>query len=149
MNGNLIDDSDEFFLADTEEESDGSVDLELGQADYWKCVKCNNQQNNPMYRYCERCFQVGQKFLNDPVARRNPVNKIRDKQRNTLKRVRDRLVTSRLYYFRFIFSPFSIAAATHSNEHSKLNIFFSKVVNFYAASENSKLHNLFFCLQKS
>lgn len=118
MNGNPIDDSEEFFLADTEEESDGSVDLELGQADYWKCVKCNNQQNNPMYRFCERCFQVGQKLLNDPV------NKIRDKQRNTLKRVQDRVVTSRVYYFRFIFSPFSIAAALLTQSQ----IFFPKLI---------------------
>lgn len=59
INGHLTDDDDEeYILADTEEESDGSVDLELGHADYWKCVKCNNPQNNPMYRYCERCYQV-------------------------------------------------------------------------------------------
>jgi hypothetical protein len=52
------DDDDEFILADTEDDSDGSIDLELGQADYWKCVKCNNKQNNPLYRYCEKCYQV-------------------------------------------------------------------------------------------
>lgn len=62
MNGNLSeeDDDDEFIFADTEEDSDGSIDLELGQADYWKCVKCNNRQNNPMYRYCEKCYQVSE-----------------------------------------------------------------------------------------
>jgi hypothetical protein len=52
------DESDEFILADTEDDTDGSCDLELGQADYWKCVKCNNKQNNPLYRYCEKCYQV-------------------------------------------------------------------------------------------
>lgn len=57
------DDDDEFILADTGEDSDGSVDLELGQADYWKCVKCNNTQNNPRFRYCERCYQVSQSSL--------------------------------------------------------------------------------------
>lgn len=45
------------FLADTEE-SDGPMDVELGRADYWTCVKCKNRQNNPMYRYCEKCYQV-------------------------------------------------------------------------------------------
>lgn len=45
------------FLADTEE-SDGPTDVELGRADYWTCVKCKNRQNNPMYRYCEKCYQV-------------------------------------------------------------------------------------------
>lgn len=51
--------SDFAILADTEE-SDGTdrPDPELGLADYWKCVKCKNQQNNPMYRYCEKCYQV-------------------------------------------------------------------------------------------
>lgn len=54
------DDDSDFIFADTGEDSDGSIDLELGQADYWKCVKCNNHQNNPRFRYCERCFQVSQ-----------------------------------------------------------------------------------------
>lgn len=61
MNKNYEEDDDEFILADTEE-SDGSCDLELSQHDYWKCVKCNNKQNNPLYRYCERCYQVSCHF---------------------------------------------------------------------------------------
>ena len=44
--------------ADTEPESDAPTDPELGRADYWKCVKCKNDKNNPMYRYCEKCYQV-------------------------------------------------------------------------------------------
>lgn len=55
------DNDSDFILADTEEDSDGSIDLELSHADYWKCVKCNNLQNNPMYRYCERCYQVSRR----------------------------------------------------------------------------------------
>lgn len=55
--------TDDFILADTEDDTDGSVDLELGQADYWKCVKCNNKQNNPLYRYCEKCYQVRNSFF--------------------------------------------------------------------------------------
>lgn len=59
MNVHQSDDDDsDFIFADTGEDSDGSIDLELGQADYWKCVKCNNKQNNPRFRYCERCYQV-------------------------------------------------------------------------------------------
>lgn len=54
-------DSDEFEIfaqdADTEE-SDAPTDPELGRADYWKCIKCKNDKNNPMYRFCEKCFQV-------------------------------------------------------------------------------------------
>lgn len=55
--------SDDFILADTEDDTDGSIDLELGQADYWKCVKCNNKQNNPLYRYCEKCYQVSKEIV--------------------------------------------------------------------------------------
>lgn len=47
--------------ADTEE-SDAPTDPELGRADYWTCIKCKNQKNNPMYRFCEKCYQVN-KFI--------------------------------------------------------------------------------------
>lgn len=53
----LADEPFELALADTEE-SDAPTDPELGRADYWTCVKCKNRQNNPMYRYCEKCYQV-------------------------------------------------------------------------------------------
>lgn len=56
---------DEYIQADTEDsllDSD-SADPELGRADYWECVKCKNKQNNPLYRYCERCYQVGVSFI--------------------------------------------------------------------------------------
>lgn len=47
------------ILADTEQsDNQSSYDSDFAPADYWKCVKCNNKQNNPMYRYCERCYQV-------------------------------------------------------------------------------------------
>lgn len=55
---------DEFIFADTEEDSDESKDpnevkdSELSKADFWQCVKCNNKSNNPLYRFCERCFRV-------------------------------------------------------------------------------------------
>lgn len=53
-------DSDfEIFAQDADtEESDGPTDPELGRADYWTCIKCKNQKNNPMYRFCEKCYQV-------------------------------------------------------------------------------------------
>lgn len=57
--------SDEFEIladdADTEE-SDAPTDPELGRADYWTCIKCKNQKNNPLYRFCEKCFQVNPSF---------------------------------------------------------------------------------------
>lgn len=46
-------------FADTEEsDSDNVFDSELSSADYWVCVKCKNKQNNPMFRYCEKCYQI-------------------------------------------------------------------------------------------
>lgn len=52
------------IFADTEWESDApDGDPELTRHDYWKCIKCKNNQNNPMYRYCERCYQVSWKSL--------------------------------------------------------------------------------------
>jgi uncharacterized protein YaeQ len=62
------DDEDEFIFADTEEDSDGSVDLELGQADYWRCIKCHNQSNDPKFRYCERCYQVRTRKIIHSIA---------------------------------------------------------------------------------
>lgn len=50
--------SDFGLFADTEESDGSSDDPELGRADYWECIKCKNRQNNPMYRYCEKCYQV-------------------------------------------------------------------------------------------
>ncbi|XP_001663589.2 E3 ubiquitin-protein ligase Mdm2 isoform X1 [Aedes aegypti] len=66
------------ILADTEEsDSQSSYDSDFSPADYWKCVKCNNKQNNPMYRYCERCYQV-RKSLFPPRPKQK--RKIRSKE---------------------------------------------------------------------
>lgn len=49
----------EIFAQDADtEESDAPTDPELGRSDYWTCIKCKNQKNNPMYRFCEKCYQV-------------------------------------------------------------------------------------------
>ncbi|XP_055302389.1 E3 ubiquitin-protein ligase Mdm2-like [Sitodiplosis mosellana] len=49
----------EIFAQDADtEESDAPTDPELGRADYWTCIKCKNRKNNPMYRYCEKCYQI-------------------------------------------------------------------------------------------
>lgn len=60
-----IDTGSEYFQADTEvsEIESDSEDPELGPADYWECIKCKNKQNNPMYRYCERCYQVSRNIF--------------------------------------------------------------------------------------
>lgn len=47
-------------FADTSGSSDSSlnVDPEVPRADYWACVQCKNMKNNPLFRYCEKCFEV-------------------------------------------------------------------------------------------
>lgn len=57
--GNDNDDS----WADSSSISSDMDDPELSRADFWACVKCKAQNNNPMFRYCEKCFKVGIKYL--------------------------------------------------------------------------------------
>ena len=45
-------------FADDSDNSRSTVDSEIGKADYWTCVQCNNRNNNPLFRYCEKCYQV-------------------------------------------------------------------------------------------
>ena len=45
-------------LADDSDDSRSTVDSEIEKADYWTCVQCNNKNNNPLFRYCEKCYQV-------------------------------------------------------------------------------------------
>lgn len=62
--------SDFSLFADTEDSDSTSDDPELGKADYWECVKCKNRQNNPLYRYCEKCYQI-RKNLFPPRPKKN------------------------------------------------------------------------------
>lgn len=41
-----------------DEESDAPTTPDLRPAEYSICIKCKNPQNNPMYRFCEKCYQV-------------------------------------------------------------------------------------------
>lgn len=59
--------------ADTES-SDAPTDPELGRADYWTCIKCKNQKNNPLYRFCEKCYQVNSPFPCVSISNNIPVN---------------------------------------------------------------------------
>lgn len=52
----------DFGFADDSEDSRSTVDSEIGRADYWTCVQCTNKNNNPLFRYCEKCYQVKMLF---------------------------------------------------------------------------------------
>jgi len=50
---------DEFSLfADSSGNSDSSPTIgpEVPRADYWTFVQCKNENNNPLFRYCEICY---------------------------------------------------------------------------------------------
>ncbi|PSN34368.1 hypothetical protein C0J52_07824 [Blattella germanica] len=46
-------------LADNSENSDSNqkFDPEVPRSDYWTCIQCNNKNNNPVFRYCEKCYK--------------------------------------------------------------------------------------------
>ncbi|XP_015597579.1 E3 ubiquitin-protein ligase Mdm2 isoform X2 [Cephus cinctus] len=50
-------------LAADSEDSRSSIDSEIGRADYWTCVQCNADNNNPLFRYCEKCYQIRKNFF--------------------------------------------------------------------------------------
>ncbi|XP_026481101.1 E3 ubiquitin-protein ligase Mdm2-like [Ctenocephalides felis] len=57
-------DSDLAIWADTEDSKSGySTDSELGRADFWTCIQCKSKNNNPLFRYCEKCYQTRKNFF--------------------------------------------------------------------------------------
>ncbi|XP_063993568.1 E3 ubiquitin-protein ligase Mdm2-like [Diachasmimorpha longicaudata] len=48
--------------ADSSDDSRSSIDSEIGRADYWTCLQCNTKKNNPLFPYCEKCFQIRKNF---------------------------------------------------------------------------------------
>lgn len=53
--------NDDFSSAGSED-SVASTDSEISRKDYWKCIQCKNSNNNPMFRYCEKCYKVINSF---------------------------------------------------------------------------------------
>ncbi|CAH2233664.1 jg10630 [Pararge aegeria aegeria] len=57
-----VGDDGELQLADSELTASSS-DSEMDLHDYWLCAHCRAQNNNPMYRYCEKCFKERKNFF--------------------------------------------------------------------------------------
>ncbi|XP_072932444.1 E3 ubiquitin-protein ligase Mdm2-like [Epargyreus clarus] len=57
----LVRDDGDLELADSERSGDS--DGEIGFHDYWKCAQCRAENNNPLYRYCEKCFKERKNFF--------------------------------------------------------------------------------------
>ncbi|XP_044006704.1 E3 ubiquitin-protein ligase Mdm2-like isoform X2 [Aphidius gifuensis] len=58
----------EIFQSDTEyadnsDDSRTSYDSEISHTDYWKCIQCNATQNNPLFRYCEKCYKLRKSYF--------------------------------------------------------------------------------------
>lgn len=67
---------DGVVLADTEQ-TGSSSDSELDLHDYWLCAHCRADNNNPRYRYCEKCFKLRKNFF-PPRPKRKRKYKIKD-----------------------------------------------------------------------
>lgn len=49
------------WLTDGEESDNSSVsvfDAEPNHTGFGTCIQCKSKNNNPMFRYCQKCFQV-------------------------------------------------------------------------------------------
>ena len=44
-------------------DSNAVYDPEIPRADYWTCLRCKNKNNNPLFRYCEKCYKVTTKVI--------------------------------------------------------------------------------------
>ncbi|XP_021942717.1 E3 ubiquitin-protein ligase Mdm2-like isoform X2 [Zootermopsis nevadensis] len=82
--------NDELSLcADSSEISDCqlTIDPEVPRGDYWACVQCKNRNNNPLFRYCEKCYKVRKNFF-PPRPRRKKRKRKCSYSRNKLSSVR-------------------------------------------------------------
>ncbi|XP_044756085.1 uncharacterized protein LOC123314796 isoform X3 [Coccinella septempunctata] len=54
----ICDSSFEKWVTDGEDSDiTSSEDTSFNRTDFWTCVKCKSPKNNPLYHYCEKCFQ--------------------------------------------------------------------------------------------
>lgn len=66
----LCDTSLEAWVTDGEDSDSSSDETSFGRTDFSTCVQCRGENDNPLYRYCEKCFQDRKKFF-PPRPRRN------------------------------------------------------------------------------
>ncbi|XP_050678841.1 E3 ubiquitin-protein ligase Mdm2-like [Leptidea sinapis] len=58
-----VGDDGELQFADSEQTDSEGSDSEMDLYDYWLCAQCRAENNNPLYRYCEKCFKVRKNFF--------------------------------------------------------------------------------------
>ncbi|XP_047990845.1 E3 ubiquitin-protein ligase Mdm2-like isoform X2 [Leguminivora glycinivorella] len=75
------DDGDLEFADSEQDESEGS-DSEMDLHDFWECAQCRAENNNPLYRYCEKCFKVRKNFF-PPRPRKNKRKRVSEVPRTS------------------------------------------------------------------
>lgn len=60
----ICDNSLENWATDGETSDSTSEDIDFGRTQFGTCVQCNSQNQNPHYRYCEKCYQVRYWLIN-------------------------------------------------------------------------------------
>ncbi|CAH1131566.1 unnamed protein product [Ceutorhynchus assimilis] len=73
----ICDSSLEAWITDVEDSDSSSEEMSFGKTDFATCVQCKGENRNPLYRYCEKCFQDRKKFF-PPRPRRNRRKKQQD-----------------------------------------------------------------------
>lgn len=55
-----FDSNKDVFITDAEESDNSQCDDNTSSAllDFWTCIQCKRQNNNPQYRFCDKCYQV-------------------------------------------------------------------------------------------
>lgn len=48
----------EAWATDWEDSDNSSSESECELMGFQKCIQCQNKNDNPQYRYCDKCFQV-------------------------------------------------------------------------------------------
>lgn len=66
----MCDSSIEAWVTDGEDSDSSSDETSFGRTDFSTCVQCKGENDNPLYRYCEKCFQDRKRFF-PPRPRRN------------------------------------------------------------------------------
>ncbi|XP_066998704.2 E3 ubiquitin-protein ligase Mdm2 [Anabrus simplex] len=70
----VIDEDLGLFADTSDSDSDPVRDPEL-RNDFWICVQCKNKNNNPLFRFCEKCWRLRKDFLPPRPQRRRSKKK--------------------------------------------------------------------------
>ncbi|KYB29262.1 E3 ubiquitin-protein ligase Mdm2 [Tribolium castaneum] len=80
------DSSLETFITDAED-SDNSRqdDSSSGLTDFWVCIQCKSQNDNPQFRFCDKCFQDRKAFFPPRPRRRKKAERSKEKSHSPVK----------------------------------------------------------------